>query len=60
MQTRREMQLLCIAGSPLLHLTTENSVLTLAVSMYIFVLMVMTVQFNVDSLIYFPKHCNIH
>ena len=28
MQMRREMQLRCIAGSPLLHLTTENSVLT--------------------------------
>ena len=26
MQTRREMQLRCIAGSPPLHLTTENSV----------------------------------
>ena len=29
MQMRREMQLRCIAGSPLLHLNTENSVNTL-------------------------------
>ena len=28
MQMRQEMQLRCIAGSPLLHLTTENSWLT--------------------------------
>ena len=28
MQTRREMQLRCIAGTPPLHLTTKSSVLT--------------------------------